>query len=291
MAASEQTMITFSALSYSTIPQIGAFLANPPANSPAAEWRLVWGPVATVLTRGNLAYIAQTAGRCAVVVRGTYPHPDPAFFQDLFEDLTIGVQMDWPYSQTAGPKIAAGTMDGLKDVLSLKDPASGLSILDYLQQSPQAGLDIHVTGHSLGGCLSTVIASRLRYELGANANILPCTFAAPTAGNQAFADLFTSQFPNASRYFNTLDVIPKAWADLASVKALYPAPGPACPLVVAGVIDALSIPLKLLNYKQPNGGGIPLPGTPTATGDFVAEVLAQHDSANYLKLLGAPGLP
>jgi len=227
VAAIEQTQMTFAALSYANpISEIGAFLLNPPAGSPAVGWSLAWGPVETTLTKGNLVYAAQAAAasQCAVVIRGTYPHFSPALFEDLFQDLTVDILLPWRYPPTPDAKIAGGTMDGLEDVKGLKDPASGLSLLEFLQQPALAAVDIYVAGHSLGGCLTTVLAPWLRFALGPARRILPCTFAAPTAGNQAFAAMFTAMFPNALRYYNILDVVPMAWANLASIKHLYPAP-------------------------------------------------------------------
>jgi len=285
--------MTLAALSYAPDADIRAFLAGPPAGSPATGWNLVWGPVSTIITQGNLMFVAQApaANQCAVVIRGTYPHFTPALFNDLFQDLTVGILLPWFYPPSADAKIAGGTMDGLEDIKGLRDPASGLSLEELLQQPALAAADIYVTGHSLGGCLATVLAPWLRFALGAARTILPCTFAAPTAGNQAFASMFTKMFPNAVRFYNTLDVIPMAWSSLAGVKALYPAPGPGCPLALKAGVDLLKVSLALLNYQQPNGGGNPLPGAATSSQNFIAEILSQHDSNNYLALLGAPAVP
>jgi hypothetical protein len=296
MPTSEQTMMTFAALSYADpATKIAAFLANPPAGSPAEGWDLAWGPAGTSVTQGNLVYAAraQAANQCAVVIRGTYPHPTLAFLEDLYQDLTVAALRPWPYPPATNAKIAKGTMDGLEDIQGLKDPASGLSLLDFLQQPALAGFDIYVTGHSLGGCLTTVLAPWLRSAVDPARKILPYTFAAPTAGNQAFAAMFTQKFPNALRYYNVLDVIPMAWSDLGKVKQLYPAPGPDCPLLLQGAVDGVNAQLALLklDYEQPNGAGNALQGVPVATADFVKEVLSQHDHQYYLKLLGAPTIP
>jgi len=289
----QQTLMTLAAISYAPDADIRAFLASPPAGSPATGWTLAWGPVETTITQGNLVFVAQAAAakQCAIVIRGTYPHFTPALFEDLFQDLTVGILLPWSYPASPDAKIAGGTMDGLEDIKGLRDAASGLSLLDLMQQGALAAADIYVAGHSLGGCLATVLAPWLRYALGAARTILPCTFAAPTAGNQAFAGMFTSMFPNALRLYNTLDVIPMAWANLAGVKSLYAAPGPGCPLALKAGIDVLNVSLAPLKYQQPNGGGNPLRGVATSSQNFIAEILSQHDSNNYLSLLGAPTVP
>jgi len=286
-------MMTFSALAYASEDDIRSFLANPPQDSPAVGWQLAWGPVATIVTQGNLMYAVKNAstGQYGVVVRGTYPHFSLALLVDLFEDLDVEDLVPWRYPQTPNAQVARGTMDGLEELTNLQDSNSNLTLLQYLQKSVPSGAGIFVTGHSLGGCLSTVLAPWLRSQLGAASNVLPFTFAAPTAGNKAFAQMYTTMFPNGYRGYNVLDIIPMAWANLPGIKGLYGSPGPKCPSLLAAVIDLLEIKLGGLGYQQPNGNGSTLQGTPTATTDFFAEALAQHDHNYYLQLLGVPTIP
>ena len=51
--------------------------------------------------------------------------------------------------------------------------------------------------------------------------IQPITFAAPTAGNSQFADLYDALFPTARRFQNSLDVIPLAYYDLDAIDSIY----------------------------------------------------------------------
>ena len=86
--------------------------------------------------------------------------------------------------------------------------------------------------------------------------VMPYTYAAPTAGNAAFASFYTELFKNSYRYYNVIDIVPKAWADLLSVKSLYSPPGPACPLELKGTIDLVLDWLKFnRSATQPNGAG------------------------------------
>ena len=94
-------------------------------------------------------------------------------------------------------------------------------------------------------------------------------------------------------YYNAIDIVPKALADLLSIKSLYSSPGPACPWELKETIDLVSDWLNVIkvSYTQPNGAGESRPGVPASTSDFFAEALDQHDHNYYLKLLGAPTVP
>src|SRR5262249_38444559 len=151
-------------------------------------------------------------------------------------------------------------------------------------------------GHRLGGAVTRVVAWGLGdgvSQCNAKNPVMPYTYAAPTAGNAIFASFYTGLFKNSHRYYNAIDIVPKAWADLLSIKSLYSAPGPACPWELKGMIDLVSDWLNTIkvSYTQPNGSGEILPGVPSFTTDFFAEALDQHDHNYYLRLLGAPTVP
>jgi triacylglycerol lipase len=163
-------------------------------------------------------------------------------------------------------------------------------------QIAPSGADVFVTGHSLGGALTTVLAPWLVDQLsqsnGKN-TVIPYTYAAPTAGNATFANFYTGLFKSSYRYHNTIDIVPKAWAELLSIKSLYSSPGPTCPWELKDTIDLALDWAKAakVSYSQPNGAGESLPGVPSPTSDFFAQALDQHDHNYYLKLLGAPTVP
>ena len=93
---------------------------------------------------------------------------------------------------------------------------------------------------------------------------------APTAGNAIFASFYTGLFKSSHRYYNAIDIVPKAWADLLSIKSLHSPPGLACPWELKGVIDLVSDWLNTIkvSYTQPNGSGEILPGVPSFATDF-----------------------
>jgi triacylglycerol lipase len=173
-------------------------------------------------------------------------------------------------------------------------PGSGtgslLSFLQNLSGSPS----LLVTGHSLGGQMATVLAAWFQSTLP-KASVLPITFAAPTAGNPAFASAFDTVFASASamRYFNALDVVPRLWASdgLESILSLYPG-GPQCGHLCRSAVDDTLKALKKadLTYTQPSAS-TSLPGQLYSTGwlgAFESEVNDQHRALYYMFLLGIP---
>jgi hypothetical protein len=269
---------------------------NPP-NATNGAWTLVWGPAVTAIDEGNLMFITynKSTNQYAIAVRGTYPYFGLALLVDLYEDLDVNHPLPWQYPTVAGALVAGGTIDGLNDVVAFT--SDGVAFRTFVDsQIAPSGADIFVTGHSLGGALTTVLAPWLVYQLSqSNAKnaVMPYTYAAPTAGNSAFASFYTGLFKSSYRYYNTIDIVPKAWADLLSIKSLYSSPGPACPWELKDTIDLISDWLNAIKvgYTQPNETGENLPGVPSPTSDFFAEALDQHDHNYYLKLLGAPTVP
>jgi hypothetical protein len=198
---------------------------------------------------------------------------------------------DWPYGGApAGARIASGSLSGLGSLLRLKD-ANKQTLVAFLRANRTNTLTA-VVGHSLGGALSYLLAPYLHQEFSPGQNVLdfwPVTFAAPTVGNGTYASWLQSQFVSSvSRYYNSADVVPHAWQDLAWIAASFPG-GPRLPLVLDGLIDGIREILKLLkdSYVQP-GTGVQLDGTIVVTDDWVEEAGTQHASATYLSLVGAP---
>ena len=148
--------------------------------------------------------------------------------------------------------------------------SGGVSLLDFVAnflQAPENQNPLLVcTGHSLGGCVTSVLAPWLQSSLalvGVSNPIVPATFAAPTAGNAAFADYYTSTFSYCPRYYNTLDIAPLAWGNLNAISTLYdgcniPIPDAACLLLVAWA-DAMWV--EGASYSQQQSNNAPLPGT------------------------------
>ncbi|WP_338872896.1 lipase family protein [Myxococcus stipitatus] len=289
-----QLGITLSAISY-----LGQFDTNSGrytlmnqalASTTTGGWQIAWGPA----TQGeDLVYVASnTQGQYAVVVRGTLFDR----IEDLFQDKNITPQEALPFTAPAFPSDAAiskGDVEVWTNVSNMSSsvgPGTG-ALLPFLQALP-SGTSLLVTGHSLGGQVATVLAAWFQGAL-TNVSVQPITFAAPTAGNPAFATAYDAAFPSAERYYNSLDVVPRAWTEegLTSILSLYPG-GPQCgPLCKAAVNGALkTLEKNQLTYQQP-AVATELTGTLYPEKGILAfedEVNDQHRALYYMYLLGIP---
>ena len=159
----------------------------------------------------------------------------------------------------------------------------------YLQPA-NANVKTVVTGHSLGGCLATIVAMWIRVLLPNVQNVIqPITWAAPTAGDSQFATYYDELFPTARRFQNTLDIIPKALQNLGEIADVYANNGLSAPDFVAFGIDGM---MDLMSdngatYMQPSQGAHILTGNflDCDQGDWYAQALHQHHLATYLSLL------
>lgn len=274
-----------------------------------AGWQVVWGP-GLAGDRANMMYVAGNPdlNQYAVAIRGT----DWSFWLDWVEDLASLLPLvPFPFLvQPAGEgiKVAAGTLVGLAELTGVTGDAAGadVDLATFLQQLPPDA-DIFVTGHSLGGCLASVAAAWIASVLGSATRLKTYTFAAPSAGNQAFADYFNALFMDsdtntsrAFRVYNSLDSVPNAWASLATIVAYYD-PSPLCPPYVRDIIAEALLDVGS-EYVQVGtdeyGSAIKLTGTiapwaswwdldPTGTAPFTHQAGQQHATATYLGLLNA----
>lgn len=256
-------------------------------------WSCAWGPVLSS-DGANLVYVATCAEDdqtvlTAVVVRGTDLdfHDVPGLLEQLKQDADVLNMVKWPGGPD-GARIAQGTMDGLAKVGAMT--WNGHSLADFLH-GVVGDRPLIVTGHSLGGCLTSVLAPWLRQQLPA-ARIVPVTFAAPSAGNATFAELVhDAAFPDAIRCYNSLDLIPTAWAGLGSMpfRYYYAYDFPevlerdvlkaAVAVILAAMVD------ENASYQQP-ARVLPLQGAFVRDVSWVQEALAQHAIKGYVKLLG-----
>jgi triacylglycerol lipase len=292
-----QLAITLSAISYlgqlNTNTERFTLMNAAMAATVQNGWGIVWGPA----TQGeDLVYVASNnAGQYAVVVRGTLFDR----IEDVIQDKTVATQEPLPFTAPSfsGAQVSKGVVQVWTNIDNMVSsvPGSGtgslLSFLQGLSGSPS----LLVTGHSLGGQMATVLAAWFQSALSNVSGVLPVTFAAPTAGNTAFASAFDTVFASAGamRYFNALDVVPRLWTTdgLESIKSLYPG-GPQCGLVCKTAVDRTLNALQKadLTYTQP-AANTSLPGQLYSTGwvgAFESEVNDQHRALYYMYLLGIP---
>ncbi|MEH1883727.1 lipase family protein [Nostoc sp.] len=213
-------------------------------------WKRVWGPF-VYLARPpfnkyatNAIYVAQQGNKYVVGVAGT----NPKSLQNwLIEDLYVSVLADWAEYADIKPdfpaKISMGTKIGLDNLLR-PHPGSSTTIVDFFKNllaETQAGekIEILVTGASLGGALSPVLALALHEKKSTwdpknQATLKVVTFAGPTPGNYYFAERYRLKLGNnTTRVWNSLDIVPHAWKPelLSQIPSLYEAQIPSNPLI------------------------------------------------------------
>jgi hypothetical protein len=202
------------------------------------SWRVVWGPALNA-DRSNMMYAARDSetGHLAVSIRGS----DFSFWLNWIEDLATLVLV--PYNEFVpgvdkSAQVARGTAIGLRQLLKMQDGTQSLQA--FLAAAPE-GTPILLTGHSLGGCLASALAPCVAHWVGGVARVAVYTIAAPSPGNAAFAAYYNALFTGPSgtstafRFYNSLDVVPNAWASLGTVETYYP-PLVACPNDVTTII-------------------------------------------------------
>jgi hypothetical protein len=317
-----QLCMTLAAIAYSSENVPGEIQATIIANLKQflPDWELVWGPGLTSDNQ-NLIYLAQDTtqpARYAVCIRGT----DICFLSNLQEDAGVNTQVALPFGpQDQGIAIDSGSLAGLNDLTTLTAQAvvNGVSIGDpgtlalYLENqvanvSSGDTCDVFVTGHSLGGCLASVampwlVETSTGWTNASALNVKAYTFAAPTAGNAAFASWVDSF---AAPYFmwrvvNPRDLAPYAWGDLNSVIPLGQVVDVAPKLAILELIPAVSLieadlEKHEVSYTQPSNAftlannldfSASCGGARAATAqEFFCWVGNEHSGNTYLTLLG-----
>jgi Lipase (class 3) len=284
------------------------------AESGYPTWRVVWGPGLSD-GRANMLYVAGEVdtNRLAIAIRGT----EWEFWLNWIEDFA-SVLPPVPYTdvlpsiKAGDPQISVGTNIGLQQLLKTSAATLDGQDVDVATFVAQAGPDaqVFVTGHSLGGCLASVLAPSLAYRLGSSDNLKVYTFAGPSAGNQDFADYYDRLFVDAAgksrsfRLYNDLDIVPASWATLPKIARWY-RPAPRCSERIRRLVARVEEVVAGV-YAQPGAlvrgsarrlrGSVTLPVVQAPTPDrgsllFFYEVGQQHACATYMELLGVPLVP
>jgi triacylglycerol lipase len=278
-------------------------------------WKVTWAPKAV---NGNYGFVCTDGHTMALAIRGSLMQFNEATFDNwIKQDLNAFTQSKWPYTDSiADAKVSNGSYQGWQNMNALKDSVSGQSLWDFFNANTQANTPILITGHSLGGNLSTIYASWLwwnfKNQQKERTHINVITFAAPAAGNKAFAQNFNEIFPLSRRYENTNDMVPKFPCDdgIRSLGKLY-VPTPAASQIKVGyksltaslsdAFDGISLALQTSEffngqsyYTQTNGSGylitIPLDSAnlSNTAGAWFGQAGYQHSMVHYAKQLGAP---
>jgi hypothetical protein len=235
-----------------------------------------------------------------VTIRGTDVDIDDigGILWQIWEDLDADDPQPMPWALNDPARVASGTLDGLRTIQRLADftqPPAQETLAQFLTtffgKPANSKVTTVVTGHSLGGCLASIVAMWIRSLPLPNyqGSIQPITFAAPTAGNSNFAKYYNELFPSARRFQNTLDVIPLAYYNLDFIDSIYGGMLPTPDVVKVG-LAIMQEGIAGVGYTQPAQGQQILPGTQLASDtDWYAQALHQHHLATYLAVLtGTP---
>ena len=293
-----QVLMTLSALAYveddaptkkspppplSTVAKaLGTELKNINYNT-KNQWDVSWGPIQYNTTR-NLAYVARKRGTntYAVVLRGTV-----GSFSSFREDIPTG-QTSFGFGLPANAKVSSKFDRAFKGMLATPDPTTNTLLADYLRTTALTGsLNLYVKGHSQGGGLAPMMTAWMQNERkdwsGSNHQITNFTFAAPSAGNPAFAEWIEN---NTTTYLvrNPLDIVPHGYATPGQL--ITKGIPSRVPLGWAAVIEvAAGLSYATGPWAQPKKRHL-LPKVPM-TGKYLDQVEGQHNHNSYLYLLNA----
>lgn len=190
---------------------------------------VVWGP-ALVLDDDSNQYAAHITvalmggknNEIVIVTSGT--NPDSA--KDVMDDLTIFPMVPLHKIVSGCPvsaSISQGTDWGVNAILNAQSSIGSQGSLSDFIAKLQNGATVKMVGHSLGGALMSVLTLYFKNKFP-QINFYCETFAAPTAGDGAFAYYFNQQMAgSALRVYNSLDVVPMGWCatSLDSALTLY----------------------------------------------------------------------
>ena len=136
--------------------------------------------------KGSFGFLAADQ-QCAVLAfRGT----EPSDRTNIIDDARF-LPRTWSVNGRAMGRVHSGFADALQRIWSFV----GVALQDLTTP-------VWCTGHSLGGALATLAASRAEVEK-------LITFGSPRVGDAAFRDMLATHVPAAKRYVNCSDAVPQ----------------------------------------------------------------------------------
>ena len=175
---------------------------------PPSPWQSVWQ---SSMPGAGFAAVVQNSNQptsYAVVIQGTKNLMDAIF------DMQVEKQVPYPY--VSGCNIAVGANNDLNQVLNNLG-SSGVTLSNFLQNTViKSSNQILITGHSLGGATTALLAPWIAYVLNNQqpitalpSNVTAITFAAPAIGDTNFANFLNGQ-SNYAANCNVNDAVPHA---------------------------------------------------------------------------------
>lgn len=290
------TSIELCVISYSSADDIcGMVTAN-------TDLEVVWGPAEVSDPIGipfNLMYVAKNAStdEYFVVIRGTTPESITSWLEDFEVSTTqpFSALPGAPANIPADALISTGTFDGMTDLIKLVDPTTGQALIEFLQgASPR---NIYVTGHSLGGTLTSPMFTYINALLnGGNptSNMALWGFAGLTPGGAGFNSYFNSIVPNDQGFLwriqNSLDIAPFLYDSEADIENVYAPNGLAWGDVDKTLFDYLFGEAQKagITYAQAQPGEV-IPGVfdQSIEDEYIwaAQAAHQHHSTTYRMLV------
>jgi len=280
------TMCTYSFIAYAypngtdetdMKDRLNKLLNYEPIGLPKQE--LLWAAVTDVImtegaaaaadtsTDSNVAlvYVCREAGSAdyTVVVRGTNPFSWPSW---KLEDLDAGSKVAWqsefdPSADCGSISQATGT--ALATHLALNDGDQNL--FDYLDSQLPFIKSLNFTGHSLGGCVSPVLALKYKEHLESNDFARPAlslySYAGPSPGDAVFAKYMKKSFRDfavVSFLRDKKDIVPHIWnlKNMSVIGQLYDL----CPATstVLSMLKFFNKRVENMDYKHAFPGFQPL---------------------------------
>ena len=288
-----------------------AYVDGPQSGPPPVGWVEVWVPAKPKHLKGNYAIVLQATAQptlLALAIQGTQD------LKDVLEDFEVVPQ--YPFPPIEGAAIAHGSHHGLQELLELAGTYEGApTTLGSFLSSIPAGSKLLVTGHSLGGNLSSVMAPWIAANVaafgpnqtplsGLPENLTTITFAAPTAGNAAFARFLDVHPERYRAHFNRNDVVSNVWAEsgplrIPNIDGLFPPPGPSpAPAFVQQLlkdkVDQMTNADPPVSYTQTKGFIFECPPAPPPNPEpieaWVWELGYEHNDAYSQQFLGPTAL-
>ena len=155
-----------------------------PDHAVVAYSDLGYDNVTFITKRNTQCYIMESKDKVVIAVRGT----EVSCTDDIFSDLKFITRK----SNTKGG-VHVGFFDDANEIWS--------AINDYIANPSRSSKKLWICGHSLGGAIACILASRLPFKTAA------CyTYGCPRVGNKRWAK---SQRTVHHRYVNNNDIVPR----------------------------------------------------------------------------------